>query len=252
MASTVEPSYSNYDRYIKQVLASGVNKCDIDCYNNLRCSPFAKPLTDIVFVFDLDLTAICTQDSVNSLHSLGIYSNPRLLELRKRVYYFNIEDLEKKGIGTKYNFWGVTRPHLYDLLRFCIKHGRIVIWSAGKRPYVEAIVSYIFKNLPYPELVLTHDDIAFDKDGNVVKALTKVSERLKVPLSKILVIDDNELTFQQNVGNGVLVPAYEPGGTIAELMEDDQSLIKLKQWLSTPGIMTAPDVTVLDKTYIFT
>lgn len=244
-------AWVNHDKYIKQILANGINKENMDYYSNLLHSPFEEPLTDIIFVFDLDLTAVCTQDNVNSLHTLGIYSDPHLLELRKRVYYFNIEDLEKKGIGTKYGFWGVTRPHLYDLLKFCIKYGRIVIWSAGKRPYVEAIVSHIFRNLPYPELVLTHDDISFDKTGNVVKPLTKVSEILKVPLSKILVIDDNELTFQKNINNGIFIPAYEPGATIEELTEDDQALVKLREWLSRPEVINADDVTMLDKTRIF-
>lgn len=243
--------WDDFDKYIKELLATGANKTYIDYATHIKYSLPDKLLTDFVFVFDLDLTAICTQDSTDSLHELNIYGNPLLMELRRRVYYFHIEDLERKGIGTKYSFWGVTRPHLHDLLLFCQKYGRIVVWSAGKRLYVEPVVSHIFKNLPYPELVLTYDDISFDKDGNVVKPLTKVCELLNVPLSKVLVIDDNELTFQRNVDNGILIPAYEPKSNITQLTSDDQALLKLKRWLSTPEVMTASDVTTLDKSRIF-
>ena len=251
MSMTTKSSWYEYDRYIKGLLATSANKVDIGYIRNKRPAIYSKPLTDKVFVFDLDLTAICTQDSIDSLHSLGIYSDPKLMELRRRVYYFHIDDLEKKGIGSRYNFWGVTRPHLHELLHFCTNYGRIVIWSAGKRPYVEAIVSHIFKNLPYPELVLSYDDISFDKQGNVIKPLTKVSQRLGVPLSKILAIDDNELTFQHNVHNGIHIPAYEPKPDVIELAQDEQILIKLKDWLCTPEVMAASDVTTLNKSAIF-
>ena len=210
-----------------------------------------KPLIDIVFVFDLDLTAICTQDSVDTLKQLEIFNDPYLLNLRKRTYFFHIDDLEKRGIGTKYNFWGVTRPHLYELLQFCSSYGRIVVWSAGKRPYVELIVSYIFRNLPYPELVLSYDDILFDNIGNVIKPLAKVSQALGVSMKQILAIDDNKLTFQQNLNNGIHIPAYEPRSTIESLSKDDTTLLRLKQWLSQTEVIKSTDVTTLDKSNIF-
>lgn len=210
-----------------------------------------KPLTEIVFVFDLDLTGICTQDNIDTLKCLGIFSNPNLLKLRNRTYLFHIDDLEKRGIGTKYEFWGVTRPHLYELLQFCSRYGRIVVWSAGKRPYVELIVSYLFKNLPYPELVLTYDDILFDSDGNVIKPLTKVCQRLGVSLKQILAIDDNELTFQHNLNNGIHIPAYEPRSTIESLSQDDDTLLRLKDWLLRPEVIKTVDVTTLNKSTIF-
>lgn len=217
----------------------------------LKPSKPLKPLTDIVFVFDLDLTAICTQDSIETLKQLDIFNNPYLLKLRNRTYLFHIDDLGKPGIGTKYSFWGVTRPHLYDLLNFCTTYGRIVVWSAGKRPYVELIVSYIFKDLPYPELVLTYDDILFDKTGNVIKPLTKVCQLLGVSMKQILAIDDNELTFQRNLNNGIHIPAYEPQPTIESLSQDDDTLLRLKQWLLSPEVIQAADVTTLDKSIIF-
>src|SRR5690606_31782804 len=105
-------------------------------------------LTNKCIVLDLDQTLLATQESINSLHELGILSNPNLLSLRNRTYYFTIEDLEGPGIGTKYNYWGVTRPHCHEFLLFCFSYFRVVaIWSAGQRPYVESIVDYLFRDL---------------------------------------------------------------------------------------------------------
>ena len=252
-------SNSNYETYLQeyrtqvaQLLSKAVSKQTLVCYRDGRCELPIKPLTNMVFVFDLDSTAICTQHDEAALQQLGIFTNPHLLKLRKRIYHFHLDDFERRGIGTKYNFWGVTRPHLNELLRFCTNYGRIVVWSAGKRPYVEAIVSHIFKDLPYPELVLTHDDILFDKDGNVIKPLTKVCQKLNVSMKQILAIDDNELTFQQNVNNGILIPAYDPESTLEDLSRDDAALLQLEQWLSRSDVMNTTDVTLLDKRNIFT
>lgn len=224
------------------------NICDINW--KLPSNPL-NLLTGLVFVFDLDLTAICTQDTIETLKHLDIFNNPYLLKLRNRTYFFHIDDLGKPGIGTKYNFWGVTRPHLYELLKFCSAYGRIVVWSAGKRPYVELIVSHIFKDLAYPELVLTHDDILFDKIGNVIKPLSKVCQLLGVSMKQVLAIDDNELTFQHNLNNGIHIPAYEPRATIDSLCQDDDTLLRLKRWLSSPEVIQTIDVTTLDKSVIF-
>ena len=90
-------------------------------------------MTDKCIVLDLDQTVIATQDDIQSLHNLKILSNPQLISLRNRSYYISVEDLEKPGIGTKYDFWGVTRPHIHEFLIFCFSYFKIVaIWSAGQ------------------------------------------------------------------------------------------------------------------------
>lgn len=214
-------------------------------------------ITDKCIVLDLDQTLIATQDSVDSLKQLGILSNPNLISLRNRVYYLTIEDLEKPGVGTKYDFWGVTRPHVQEFLIFCFSYFKIVaVWSAGKRPYVEAIVDHMFKDLPKPHVVFTHDDIDIGPGGHVLKPLTKMIEsnpvlRRNMSLQNTLAIDDNSMTFHNNTENGVLVPAYDPSSNINAFARDDPTLLQLKYWFLQPEVVNARDVTALDKSKIF-
>lgn len=217
----------------------------------------ATSITDKCIVLDLDLTLIATQDDMESLKLLGILSDPKLMALRNRTYHITIEDLEKPGIGTKYDFWGVTRPHIQDFLIFCFSYFKVVaVWSAGKRPYVEAIVDKIFKDLPQPHVVFTHDDVVIGSQGHIEKPLTKMIEsnpilRRHMSLQNTFVVDDNDMTFSQNRDNGILIPAYNPALNINALARDDPGLLQLKYWLLQREVVDSRDVTTLDKTTIF-
>jgi len=214
-------------------------------------------ITNKCVVLDLDQTLIATQENMSSLKELNILSDPKLISLRNRTYHITIEDLERPGIGTKYDFWGVTRPHIHEFLIFCFSYFKIVaVWSAGKRPYVEAIVDHIFKDIRPPHVIFTHDDIEIGPSGHVEKPLTKMIEsnpvlRRNMSLQNTLAIDDNSMTFYLNHDNGVLIPAYDPSLNINALSRDDPTLLQLKYWLLQPEVVNARDVTVLDKSTIF-
>lgn len=215
-------------------------------------------ITDKCVVLDLDQTLIATQDSTDSLKELNILSDPQLLALRNRTYFITIEDLEKPGIGTKYDFWGVTRPHLQEFLIFCFSYFKIVaVWSAGQRPYVEAIVDVIFKDLPKPHVIFTHDDIEIGPGGRIEKPLNKMIKSNPVllrlmSLQNTLAVDDNATTFIDNLDNGVLIPQYDPALSTSAMGRDDPTLLQLKYWLLQPEVVNARDVTMLDKSTIFT
>lgn len=213
-------------------------------------------LTNKVIVLDLDQTLIATQDSIESLSDLGIYSNPDLLDLRKRTYRFDLEDMEQPGKGTKYPYWGIIRPHVHEFLIFCFSYFKIVaVWSAGQRQYVESIVDYVFRDLPRPHIVLTHDDIVYD-DVHLYKPLSKLISQHPafasyLDLSKIYALDDNSYTFIQNPDNGVLIPEYNPSLNIDAFRRDDPTLLQFRYWLVQPHVLNARDVRDLDKSDIF-
>lgn len=217
----------------------------------------SSSLTNKCVVLDLDQTFIATQDSIDSLTYLNILSDPSLLLLRKRVYYITIEDLETPGIGTKYDFWGVTRPHLLEFLLFCFSYFKVVtVWSAGQRLYVEAIIDAIFKDLPKPHVVFSYDDVDLGPGNSIEKPLSKMITSVPIlsglmSFQNTLSIDDNPSTFRHNITNGVLIPAYEPSLTVNDLSRDDPSLLQLKYWLLQPHVISSSDVTLLDKSTIF-
>jgi len=214
-------------------------------------------ITDKCVVLDLDQTLIATQENMASLKDLNILSDPKLISLRNRIYHIMIEDLERPGIGTKYDFWGVTRPHIHEFLIFCFSYFKIVaVWSAGKRPYVEAIVDHIFKDIRPPHIIFTHDDIEKGPGGHVEKPLTKMIQsnpvlRKNMSLQNTFAVDDNSMTFHLNNGNGILIPAYDPSLNVNALGRDDPTLLQLKYWLLQPEVVKSRDVTLLDKSHIF-
>jgi hypothetical protein len=194
---------------------------------------------------------------MDSLTELKILSDPNLMTLRNRVYHLTIEDIEHPGAGTKYDFWGVTRPHLDEFLMFCFSYFKVVaVWSAGTRPYVEAIVDHIFRDIRPPHVIFTQDDIVWGPTGDVEKPLSKMFESNPVltrhmSFGNTLAIDDNPNTFCQNKSNGVLIPAYDPALSIDALSRDDPALLQLKYWLLQPENVASADVRRLDKTSIF-
>lgn len=220
-------------------------------------------ITDKCIILDLDQTLIATQESITSLYSSGILENPNLLDLRQRVYFFNVEDPQKPGIGTQYSYWGIFRPHAKEFVKFCFNYFKIVaVWSAGQRCYVEAIVNRLFEDTYPPHVVLTHDDTLFPSNGIVEKPILKLitSHILlnhNMDLSNTLALDDNPTTFAHNPRNGILIPAYDPKGmgsqppSIADLRQDDRALIDLQNWLLFPQVQYASDVRDLDKSNIF-
>jgi hypothetical protein len=217
-------------------------------------------LTDKCIYLDLDQTLISTADEkygLDYLYKLKILSNPSLMHIRKRVYHVVVEDLEKPGYGSKYEMWGITRPNLHRFLTFCFSYFRLVmVYSAGKRQYVESIVDHIFKDLPYPHLVLSYDDIEKDKKGNVIKPLTVVMNansltKQYVKPTNTLGLDDLKSTYSENKGNGILIPAYEPELNEQSLSENDDCLIRLENWLMLPEVINCKDIRTLNKDKIF-
>lgn len=216
------------------------------------------PRTNKCIILDLDSTLVATQETTQTIKDLGIMTNPKLGELRNRTYHLIIEDLEKPGYGSTYEYWGITRPHLKEFLEFCFDYFKIVgVWSAGQRLYVEAVVDALFQDpLPRPHVIFTYDDVVIGPSKHIEKPLDKMrtsSIFLNDHLTpeNTYVLDDTETTFVQNLTSGVLIPAYDPKPTIEELSKDEKSLLQFRDWLLKPEVMNSSDVRTLDKTRIF-
>jgi hypothetical protein len=210
-------------------------------------------LTDKCIVIDLDQTLIATQEN---LDISGILKDPKLLSLRQRIYDFSVENLDKKGDGKEVKCWGVTRPHVQEFLIFCFSYFKIVaIWSAGKREYVEEIVKYLFKDLPYPNVVFTSDNTIWNDEHQVEKPLINMMQSEPVlqkymNLQNTFMLDDNYTNFNPNPGNGILIPAYEPS-SVSAMQKDDYALLQFKNWLLREEVSDSCDITELDKSKIF-
>ena len=111
------------------------------------------------------------------------------MALRNRTYYFTLDDLERPGIGTKNEFWGVVRPHVHEILIFCFSYFKLVIIvTAGLGPYAEAIVDHLFRDLPEPHAIFSRNDLDVDEKGNYIKPLERLIDT-DPALGKVCIIE---------------------------------------------------------------
>lgn len=214
-----------------------------------------ESITDMTVVLDLDSTLISTQDSFDSFKNLGIMSNPKLMELKRRCYCIKLKDKESEG--SRYDFWGIKRHFLDEFLLFCFNYFKyVIVWSAGQKNYVDAIVNDIFKNLRKPHLVLSYDDIDLDEEKNIYKPLTKLLQydfciKHKINPNTVIFVDDNDSTFVYNKKNAIYIPAFEPELNIAAFNQPDETLLQIKYFLLLPHVIVNNDITKINMTKIF-
>lgn len=224
---------------------------------SILSSPRPKPQTEFSIVLDMDetlLSAIVIEESETSpLEEVeNIYSRTELYDIRVRSFRVPFYDpVTQKGTGIKYDCWGVTRPHLDEFLKFAFKYFKnVVVWSAGRFSYVRRLTKEITKDTYSFDIVWTYDDCTEDGFG---KPLSKLIARYPQlgDLSKIFIVDDKFSSIQNNVQNGIVIPAYEPSLEIESLRKDDDALLKLKRWFQKPLVKNAKDIRTLDKSNIF-
>ncbi len=223
-----------------------------------------KPLTDKCIVLDLDETLVHTHaeketDTMELFQNLNFYNKPEYMDIRKRCYKITMDDvLSKRGEGVKSEMWGIFRPHVKEFLHFCFNYFKIVIiWSAGRRNYVEQIVDKLFLELKRPHIIYTFDDLEKLPDGTFIKPLNKLI--VKYPnlnkymgLHNSFIVDDRTSVFQEpNPNNGIVIPAYNPHFTVDNLRKSDIRLKQLMDWLQKPEVMKCSDIRTLNKNDIF-
>jgi len=202
------------------------------------------PKTNLNVVLDLDNTLINTFDDYDSLIHLEIFKKPCFLDIRERVYFFNLDD-EK--------YWGVFRPYAKEFINFCFEYFNTVgIWSAGERDYVDAIIENLF-DTNKPHYSLSRDECKYCDKREIFKPLNIIYETNNYFTPKnTLIIDDNEYTMKMNRDNGILIPAYEPELTVESIRKPDYAFPSICRWLTTSEIMYCDDIRKQCKLSIFT
>lgn len=224
--------------------------------------PF-KSLTDKCIILDLDETLVHSSENLDDLWTLNLMRDPNLIDLRRRTYRITMDDVvSKRGTGVKTVMWGIVRPHAREFLISCFAYFKVVIvWSAGKRKYVDAIVDYLFKDMRRPIVVYSRDECVKTTNGLLVKPLRNMITdepglNRYMGLHNSFMIDDRTTVYEgykgDNPYNGVQIPAYRPAFTIESLRSDDIALKQLMTWFMRPEVMKSKDVRELDKSGIFT
>lgn len=214
-------------------------------------------ITDKCIVLDLDNTLICTADEGKENRSLiSILNSPTNFPIHNRLYCLDFEDYDRPGEGTTCSMLGVRRPYLDQFLYFCFAYFKVVaVWSAGTKPYVDAVVNEIFADIQPPHIVFSRDETE-RRDKRTVKPLQKLYDanemtRRYMNPRNTLIVDDLSSNFEDNLNNGILIPGYQPSFTTSSINQNDESLKQLVEWFSKNEIKMASDVRTLNKAQIF-
>ncbi len=212
-----------------------------------------KSLTSQVIVLDVDETLVHTMESMNKYSDMKIFTDRKSLPYRGRIYKFQLEDFIDVGSGKRDSYWGITRPHLKDFLIFCFNHFKfVIIWSAGKRTYVENIVDFMFNGLQRPHLIFAYENCTI-VDGERTKPLSELTKIFgnELNLSNTWILDDKIENFIANRKNGILIPEYIPKETHSDLVRDDQTFAILMKWFRKKEVAECTDIRDLDTSKIF-
>ena len=215
-------------------------------------------MTNKVIVLDLDETLVHAFDDLNTLRRSKILEDPSMIDLRRRIFLLDLVDpVDRRGKGKVEKFWAIKRPHLDEFLRFCFDYfDLVIVWSAGVRRYVDAVVNNIFKDVGKPYVVYAREQCAKDKRAVNHKPLRQMIKNIdgldkKMNLNNTFALDDRNTTYVDNPYNGIMIPVYSPSPNDNALRMDERSLLELMDWLSRDDVVYSTDVRNLDKRYIF-
>ena len=191
---------------------------------------------------------------------LNLYSNPVKAKLRKKLYSMKLVDVGTyPGSGNLIILAGIFRPYLREFLDFCFVYfENIIIWSAGKRKYVEKMCEIMFPlEHQQPIAILTYDDCEVGEEDYLKKPLEKIykDKRLKgknINETNTFILDDRDDTFSLNKKNGIKIPEFESDMSLEDITgHDDDAFLKLMAWLSGEKVLNSKDIRKLPKSKIF-
>ncbi len=171
-------------------------------------------------------------------------------ELRDRVFKYTLidsSDSKPKGVGKKDELLIILRPHLREFISFLKTVGNIDIWSAGYFRYVRMIESVIFQHESEfsPKNVFTRSDCFIQEDEDNVLVSKNLSLKF-YDLSKTLIIDDRVDVCEENRGNSLLIPPYEPKFNLKNLLKEETSLLEIIKWMREINFKDVEDVRLLN------
>jgi hypothetical protein len=209
-------------------------------------------------VLDIDATLVHTHGDMDDFKMLRVYGNDEQLEMRKKVYNMRIIDVsDVPGEGEVTDLAGIYRPYLREFLEFGFSYfDNIVIWSAGKKKYVEKMCEYMFPLKKQPILIFTYDDCEGDENNLIIKPLEKIYNhpdcKGKLFPENTFVLDDRSETYSMNKRNGIQIPEFESDMSVEDICNHpDVEFLKLMSWLSTKEVRESNDVRKLNKKNIF-
>lgn len=177
-------------------------------------------------ILDLDETLVHRSDNTDDLDRLNIWNQNPLIRART----FSIEWTD----GNK--CWMIKRPYLTEFLAECFnRFDQVIVWSAGGKSYVDAVVTHIFSGLPTPHYVFCNQHcVNYELEYRYLHKpiLHLKNYNVDVDINNTVIIDDREANFIDNVRNGARIREYKPPPCVARIQnDDDECLLELIRWM---------------------
>ena len=217
--------------------------------------------SDKTAIIDLDETCIHTFTDMNKLKELNIMNDPKLIDLRKRIYVIDIKDVNGRGNGGSSQIWGIERPHLREFLKYMMYNvNNLIMWTAGIEPYAQAIVKHIFRGIGKPTMVLSRKDcvnVGTKSNPMYTKPIMKLVNSnynkvyKNITMENSFIIDSRIDYVMPNFTNAIIIPPYSPTPNVDSLRMQDTALLKIMTWFNSPNIRNSPDIKTVKKDDIF-
>lgn len=218
-----------------------------------------ETITPYTLILDLDRTLIycieCDNENITmeKVAESKIFTDPKLIKLRRRAHLLRLHDAcVSRGEGDECCTLVIERPHLKEFLIFCFEFFRkVVVWTAGVRPYGEEIARSISKHTFPFDHVLTQED-CLEVDGVFYKPFDTALEIFPDigPKENILILDDNPDSFRYDPQGGVLIPEYITTVNIDDIGTEDDALLKFKYWCHE-NLTNNVDLSQVNKSHVF-
>jgi hypothetical protein len=144
-------------------------------------------------VLDLDETLV------------SVSTNPK----RSYDFKFALND----GVNKPLWYYALKRPNLDIFLRYIFKKFQTVsIWTAATHDYAVQIIRGIMTPIQQSRLafVKTRGDLKIIQDGSYTKPLHHVyNNHTLIKKHNTLMIDDRRSVMVENLGNAIIVPAWQ-------------------------------------------
>jgi len=165
-----------------------------------------------------------------------------ILDLDETLLYATADRLDRPPCFAFEKYAVYLRPFARQFLAGCVELFDIAVWSSASTDYVAAMVSELFRCPTALRFVWARPRCTLRYDGEAmtrywVKDLKKV-RRKGIPLSRVIIVDDEPRKCERNYGNAVYVRSFT--GDPA-----DRELLHLAEYLET--LATVADVRRVEK-----
>ena len=126
-----------------------------------------------------------------------------------------------------HTYYGMKRPGLEVFLNQIFSCFQTVsIWTAATREYADQVIAAVFTERQRRKLnfLYTRNKLKVEKNGIYSKPLRKIfqtAEAKKIGMTRwnTVMIDDREIIFKNNKGNGIVIPPWVRQGEDRELYQ---------------------------------